>query len=95
MTVRETPLRHKSLLTVKQLLTTVVKLIAKAIQGARAYEWQYSVDGGVTWINLPTTAQANTTVSGLKPGVVTHFRFRVLTKDGLSDWGDAVDHLVT
>jgi hypothetical protein len=32
-----------------------------------SYEWAYSLDGGVTWILLPGTNNATTTVTGLKP----------------------------
>jgi hypothetical protein len=37
-----------------------------AVVAARraTYEWQYSADGGKTWITVPATLQARTTVPG-------------------------------
>jgi len=95
MTVRKTPLRHKPDLVVKQLVSESVKLVAKRINGGRAYEWEYSLDGGKTWIRLPTTTRATTVVLGLESGTVVWFRSRaILRKTGQTDWCQPVSHLV-
>ena len=47
-----------------------------------------------TWISLPFTVQANTTVSGLRPGSTVHFRYRPVTKDGAGDWSDPIAVIV-
>jgi hypothetical protein len=56
--------------------------------GARsAYEWAYSIDGGKTWIALPSTIQGKTTVAGLAAGTTAMFRYRTVTpKGGEGDW---------
>ena len=72
---------------------SVILLAPKA--GHRAgYEWAYSLDGGTTWIAVPVTVQARTTVTGLKPGSKVSFRYRAVTKDGAGDWSDAVVMIV-
>ena len=72
---------------------SVILLAPKA--GHRAgYEWAYSLDGGTTWIALPFTVQARTTVTGLKPGSKVGFRYRAVTKDGAGDWSEPVAMIV-
>ncbi len=53
MTIRKTPARHKAPLSVKQLVSMSVKVMAKAVAGGRMYEWEYSLDG-VMWDPAPT-----------------------------------------
>jgi hypothetical protein len=50
---------------------------------------------GETWIDLPPTLQANTSLSGLALGTRTFFRLRVQGKDGLGDWSEVVSLIVT
>ena len=59
-----------------------------------AYEWAYSEDAGVTWVMLPVTVQARTTVSGLRPGSRVWFRYRAVTKAGTGDWSEVVEIMV-
>lgn len=65
-----------------------LKIQVKAI-GRGAYYWQMSTDQA-SWASLPDTYQASTTVSGLTEGTIYYFRFRTLSKHGLSAWSDAV-----
>jgi hypothetical protein len=60
-----------------------------------SYEWQYSLDGGVTWLDLPPTKQAHTTVKGLKPGMTVFFRYRAVTKEGPTDWSQRISIIVS
>ncbi len=71
-----------------------VLLIAKAVASRAAYDWQYSTDGGKTWIEAPSTLQAKTTISALPVATVVLFRFRALTKTGRSDWSQPTSLLV-
>jgi hypothetical protein len=64
---------------------TIVDLFAKASKRKASYAWQMSADGQ-SWVDLPGTMTANTTVAGLTPGTLYAFRFRTLTVAGLSDW---------
>jgi hypothetical protein len=96
MTLRTVATRVKPPLAAKAgRVTGTVVLVAKATKGAKANSWQYSTDGGKTWIDLPQTTKANTTVPNLQPGMTVEFRQRVLTKAGVSDWSQTISRLVT
>jgi hypothetical protein len=96
MTLRKVPSRNKpDLAANKGAVSGSVHAVAKATIGARANEWQYSLDGGKTWIDLPPTTKASTTIQGLTPGTTVSIRQRPLTKAGLTDWGQPVSTLVT
>jgi hypothetical protein len=65
--------------------------VVTASAGHRAsYDWQYSADGGKTWVVLTSTLQAKTTVTGLTPGSVVVFKYRAVTKSGATDWSQPV-----
>jgi hypothetical protein len=68
---------------------SVVVLRARAVKTRAAYQWQMSTDQK-TWLDLPSTVKATTTVTGLTPATIYAFRFRALTGDGLSDWSTIV-----
>ena len=51
-----------------------------------SYDWEYSIDGGKTWVALPSTLQAKTSITGLAQGVTLLVRFRAVTKAGVADW---------
>ncbi len=63
-----------------------VNLVAASAGHRASYEWQYSTDSGKTWVALPPTLQAKTSVSGLTPGWSVQFKYRVVTKTGAADW---------
>ena len=67
---------------------------AKAVKGA-SYEWQYSPDGGKTWIAMGTTTVANTSVLGMTAGTTLLFRFRTTVKKTTSDWSPTISFFVT
>jgi hypothetical protein len=96
MTVRKPAARNKPLLAAKQGTTTgQVHVVAKATKGAKVNGWQYSVDGGKTWIDAPETSKASTTLQGLAPTVHVMFRQRVFTKAiGWSNWSEPVSLIV-
>ena len=79
--------------TVKQLPATgSIKLQSASgkFEGKRvpsSYEWQYSVDGGKTWLPLPGTLKRTTIALAMAVNVSTLFRKRITTtKGGTSDW---------
>ncbi len=95
MTLRKAPTRNKPDLAIqKGAVSGSVHAFAKATKGARANEWQYSLDGGTTWIDLLPTTGADTMIHGLTPGTTVSIRQRVLTRAGLTDWGQPVSTLV-
>ena len=94
MFLRRAGSRFKDTLTIKHLTSGSLKLVAKAVLGARSYEWQKSEDG-VAFTSLPATAQASTVVDGLTPGKRYWFRWRALLRTGYQDWSPAVSAIVT
>ncbi len=55
------------------------------------YDWQFSIDNGRTWENLPSTTKAKTIATGMLVGIATLFRKRTITvKHGTSQWCDAI-----
>ena len=59
------------------------------------YYWQYSLDGGITWIDLPQTSKANTILIGMTAGLPAKFRKRTYSsKTGLSKWCTPIDFTV-
>jgi hypothetical protein len=86
---------HKAPLTAKQGTTSgTVKLAAKAAGPRASYEWEWSTDGGKTWMQLPPTVQSKTTLTGVAPGTNAEFRFRSVTKAGVSSSRQTVTLLV-
>lgn len=58
--------------------------------GDRAsYEWAYSTDGRVTWISLPVTNEARTTITGV------WVRVHAAVKSVPDDWSDPASIIVT
>jgi len=95
MSLRKVASRTKAPLAVKASTTSgSVKLVAKAVAKHTSNEWQYSVDGGKTWVSAPPTTQSKTTIPNLSPGVLTQFRSRAILKTGPSNWSDPVTLMV-
>jgi hypothetical protein len=93
--LHQSPVRNKPPLAVKAGVSGSVQVVAKATKGAKANDWQMSTDGGKTWVDMPSTTKAMTTVANLTPGTTVQFRQRVLTKAGSSDWSIPVPHVVS
>jgi hypothetical protein len=70
------------------------RLVAASAARRSSYEWQYSIDGGKTWVTAPVTLQAKTTVLGLTPGASVQFKYRPVTKTGEGDWSQSVSLIV-
>jgi hypothetical protein len=95
MRLRKSTAHQKSDLSVKGLASGSVKVIAKALKGAAANDFEYSTDGGKTWIAVPTSTKASTTITGLVPGTAVTYRHRPITKSGPGDWSQTVTAIVT
>ena len=92
--VRKGFTRNKDTLAAKYgLASGDVKLVARAVAPDASYYWQWSTDQQ-TWVSLPETKKASTTVTGLTPATTYYFRFRALTRKGMSDWSQIVSLLV-
>jgi hypothetical protein len=71
-----------------------VKVVAPAAARRASYEWQYSLDGGKTWLDLRSTLQSRTSLTGLTPQTTVMFRYRALVKTGEGDWSQPISILV-
>jgi len=89
--VRKTPVHAARAFSATQGLVSGSAKITAVVAARRAsYEWQYSTDGGKTWVAAPGTLKATTTVPGLPVGTPVQFRCRALTKAGEGDWSQAI-----
>jgi hypothetical protein len=91
MAVRKTPVRAAQAFAVKQGVVSGSARVTGIVAARRAsYEWQYSLDGGKTWVATAGTLKASVTVTGLPVGTAVQFRYRAITKAGEGDWSQAV-----
>ncbi|MGD0527593.1 MAG: fibronectin type III domain-containing protein [Polyangiaceae bacterium] len=95
MSVRKTPVHPPRVFDAKPgAVSGTASLVAAAAARRASYEWQYSTDGGKTWVLTPVTLQAKTTVPGLTPGSTVEFRYRPVTKTGEENWSQTVSLIV-
>ena len=96
LTVRKIATRGKRAFAARTGALAGSAIVTAATAGPRAsYEWQYSTDGGKTWVFAPATTQGKTTVAGLPAGTTVQFRYLAVTpKGGQGDWSPAVSLLV-
>ncbi|MBV9946727.1 MAG: fibronectin type III domain-containing protein, partial [Myxococcales bacterium] len=93
--VKKTAVRPPRVFTAKPgAVSGSVHLITKTAARRASYDWQYSTDGGKTWIPTPSTLQSKTTISGLAPGATVVFRSRPVTKHGEGDWSQPTSLIV-
>ncbi len=95
VTVKKTPVRKPRVFEAKPgPISGSAELVAASAARRAAYEWEYSIDGGKTWVVAPATLQAKTVVTGLTPGATVQFRYRGVTKTGEGDWSQDVSLIV-
>jgi len=63
-----------------------VEVTAPTAARRASYEWQYSTDGGKTWIESAPSLRAKTTIAGLPVASSVQIRYRAVTKAGPGDW---------
>ena len=66
-----------------------VRIVAPTAADRASYDWQYSTDGA-TWLDLPSTLRATTTMKHPSPGTTLHVRYRALTRAGHTAWSSPV-----
>jgi hypothetical protein len=88
LSVRKVVTRSKRAFAAVQGAASGEAHVTAVTAGARAaYDWQYSVDGGKTWVDVPSTTRGQTTIVGLPVGTTAQFRYRTVTpKGGQGDW---------
>ena len=96
LAVRKIATRAKRTFAAKSGALSGSAIVTAVSAGPRSsYEWQYSTDGGKTWVFAPATTQGKTTVAGLPAGTTVQFRYLAVTpKGGQGDWSPAVSLLV-
>jgi hypothetical protein len=95
LAVRKAPTRKARVFHAKQgPVSGSADVIAPSAARRSSYEWQYSTDGGKTWLPLPPTLQAKTSIAGLLPGSAAEFKYRAVTRTGAEDWSPAVSLLI-
>ncbi len=67
-----------------------MKILAPAASRRASYYWEYSLDRGRTWKNLPTTLQARTRLSGVPGQTIVELRYRATTKAGEGGWSGVI-----
>jgi hypothetical protein len=75
-------------------VTGSARLVVPAAGRRASYDWEFSTDGGKTWVGAPSTLAARTTITGLPASTMVQFRVRALTKSGEGDWSQATALLV-
>ena len=92
-----TPFNKPALSAMDTAHSGIIKLIAKAILGARAYIWQMATTANPAegdWVTISTTTSATYTHEGLVPGSYCEFRVAAVTPEGISDYCDPVRKLI-
>jgi hypothetical protein len=93
--VKKTPVKKPRVFAAAQgAVSGTVKLVTASAGHRASYDWEYSTDAGKTWVALPSSLQAKTSVIGLAAGATVLFRFRAVTKTGVADWSQPVALLV-
>jgi hypothetical protein len=91
LSVKKTPvLKPRIFEAVQGAVSGSAKVVAPSAGLRASYEWEYSVDGGKTWVSVPGTLQAKTTVTGLPAGSTVMFRYKAIVKTGAGDWSQPI-----
>lgn len=95
LAVKKAPvLRPRVFSAVQGAVSGTVKLVTASAGHRASYDWEYSIDAGKTWVELPSSRQAKTSVTGLAAGTTVLFRHRAVTRTGVADWSQPVALLV-
>jgi hypothetical protein len=80
----------------KQIRAGAIQVFAPRAGVGAAYEFQYSLDGGRTWLGTPQqiTTRADVTIEGLPPRSMVHLRYRATVKAVTGDWSQTIALMV-
>jgi hypothetical protein len=94
--VRKLGLGGKRPFAAKQGPLDGTAVVTAVSAGPRAsYAWEYSLDGGKTWVAAPITTRGRTTIAGLPSGTTVQFRYLSVTpKGGQGNWSQPLSLLV-
>jgi hypothetical protein len=91
---RYQPARKKTFSVRDDSVSGSVVLTAQRAAKEAAYHWQYSLDGGTTWLELTITLATKTRMAGLTPASRVLFRYRAITRRGMGDFCQPLEHRV-
>jgi hypothetical protein len=95
MSVRKTPVGHPQVLAARPgAVSGTAKVTAPVAARRASYDWEYSTDGGKTWVAMPSTLQAKTSMTGLSAATTVQFRYRPVTKTGQGNWSTPISMMV-
>jgi hypothetical protein len=103
MKVANAPVHDKRVIEVRQRQSGTVELFAfvallRREKGSRSrkinFNWRYTLNGGESWVPLPSTPVGNIVVSGLPPLTEVGFSVSITDADGPGRWCDTVPFLV-
>jgi hypothetical protein len=67
-----------------------LKIVAPAAAKRASYDWEYSFDRGRTWMSMPQTLQARTSLSGVPGQTIVELRYRATTRAGMGEWNGPI-----
>ncbi len=77
------------------LLTANARLLNPTGKRSKYFNWSYSVDNGKTWVSVPSTLVAHTTITGLPALTTVSFRVSITTTAApQGDWSQSIALLV-
>jgi len=92
---RKVPVRKARILTAKPgAMSGSAEIFAPLAARRASYEWQYSSDGGKTWVEAAPSLQAKQIIVGLPVGSSVQFRYRGVLRTGPLDWSQPIALLV-
>jgi hypothetical protein len=95
MDLRKTPARTKNDLNAKPGTVSGSVAVSAKVAGVRSsHNWEYSTDGGKTWLVWSQSLQGKTTITGLTPASFVLVRHQAVTKAGPQDWSQPISVLV-
>ncbi len=97
MELRKPSVRSKNDVNVKQAPSSGSVLVTAKVGTLKrsSHEWEYSTDGGKTWLAVAPTTQAKTMIAGLTPATNVLVRTRAITPTGPTAWTDPASLLVS
>lgn len=73
-----------------------IKVVAPSAGFGAAYEFQYSLDGGKTWLSTkePIQTRADVTIDGLPPHTMVYLQYRLILKSVAQAWSQRIRIMV-
>jgi hypothetical protein len=97
-TPQPTSINNRELTVEDGEISGTVRLIAKAVNGASSYIWQYAKDILPTdetgWITSSYSTRAGTEIDGLTVGAKCYFRMAAITTSGVTRFTSVISLII-